>query len=90
MSVFEYAVNNPHLPQISDGSNDPEKNVITEAHADSLEEGLDPRPNGNLIYSINDRPPWYLCILLGFQVRHNMQQISSGRLSRKAAYLHHT
>ncbi|XP_077066823.1 solute carrier family 23 member 2 isoform X4 [Siphateles boraxobius] len=52
---------------ISDGSNDPEKNVITEPRADSLEEGLDPRPDGNLIYSINDRPPWYLCILLGFQ-----------------------
>ncbi|XP_077066822.1 solute carrier family 23 member 2 isoform X3 [Siphateles boraxobius] len=55
----------PHT--ISDGSNDPEKNVITEPRADSLEEGLDPRPDGNLIYSINDRPPWYLCILLGFQ-----------------------
>ncbi|XP_077066820.1 solute carrier family 23 member 2 isoform X1 [Siphateles boraxobius] len=53
--------------EISDGSNDPEKNVITEPRADSLEEGLDPRPDGNLIYSINDRPPWYLCILLGFQ-----------------------
>ncbi|XP_077066821.1 solute carrier family 23 member 2 isoform X2 [Siphateles boraxobius] len=55
------------VAQISDGSNDPEKNVITEPRADSLEEGLDPRPDGNLIYSINDRPPWYLCILLGFQ-----------------------
>ena len=21
-----------------------------------------------LVYSLNDRPPWYLCILLGFQV----------------------
>lgn len=23
----------------------------------------------DLVYSLNDRPPWYLCILLGFQVR---------------------
>lgn len=22
----------------------------------------------DLVYSLNDRPPWYLCILLGFQV----------------------
>uniref|UniRef100_A0A673L5I5 Si:dkey-106n21.1 n=1 Tax=Sinocyclocheilus rhinocerous TaxID=307959 RepID=A0A673L5I5_9TELE len=53
--------------QISDCSHDPEKIVIADPHADSLEEGLDSRPEGNLIYSINDHPPWYLCILLGFQ-----------------------
>lgn len=23
----------------------------------------------DLVYSLNDRPPWYLCILLGFQVQ---------------------
>uniref|UniRef100_A0A8C1YVY9 Si:dkey-106n21.1 n=1 Tax=Cyprinus carpio TaxID=7962 RepID=A0A8C1YVY9_CYPCA len=33
----------------------------------SLEEDLDSRPKGYLFYSINDHPPWYLCILLGFQ-----------------------
>lgn len=22
----------------------------------------------SLVYTLNDRPPWYLCILLGFQV----------------------
>lgn len=27
--------------------------------------------NVDLVYAINDRPPWYLCILLGFQVKHN-------------------
>ncbi|KAL0155195.1 hypothetical protein M9458_049458, partial [Cirrhinus mrigala] len=48
---------------------EPEKIVIADPHADSLEEDLDSRTEGNLIYSINDRPPWYLCILLGFQVR---------------------
>ncbi|XP_058622298.1 solute carrier family 23 member 2 isoform X2 [Onychostoma macrolepis] len=53
--------------EISDGSQDPEKIVIADPHADSLVECLDSRPEGNLIYSINCRPPWYLCILLGFQ-----------------------
>ena len=24
---------------------------------------------GDLAYSIEDNPPWYLCLLLGFQVR---------------------
>ncbi|XP_021329513.2 solute carrier family 23 member 2 isoform X2 [Danio rerio] len=50
----------------ADSSRDPEK-IIAEPQSDSLEEGLDPSPEGNLIYSISDRPPWYLCILLGFQ-----------------------
>ncbi|KAF7707708.1 hypothetical protein HF521_018926 [Silurus meridionalis] len=31
------------------------------------EENLTQQSGGNLIYSINDRPPWYLCLLLGFQ-----------------------
>ncbi|XP_016117861.1 solute carrier family 23 member 2-like [Sinocyclocheilus grahami] len=53
--------------EISDVSHDTEKTVIADPRAESLEEGLDSRPEGNLIYSINDRPPWYLCILLGFQ-----------------------
>uniref|UniRef100_A0AAR2JUE4 Uncharacterized protein n=1 Tax=Pygocentrus nattereri TaxID=42514 RepID=A0AAR2JUE4_PYGNA len=41
--------------------------VITEPRIDSLDETLDQRPGNTLIYSINDRPPWYLCVLLGFQ-----------------------
>ncbi|XP_030645635.1 solute carrier family 23 member 2 [Chanos chanos] len=49
------------------GNHQPEGMVITEPNADSIEEGLDQRHSVNLIYSINDRPPWYLCILLGFQ-----------------------
>ncbi|KAK2867188.1 hypothetical protein Q8A67_025305 [Cirrhinus molitorella] len=53
--------------EISDGSHEPEKIGIADPHVDVLEEDLDSRPEGNLIYSINDRPPWYLCILLGFQ-----------------------
>lgn len=31
---------------------------------ESAEESADK----DLVYSLNDRPPWYLCILLGFQV----------------------
>ncbi|XP_069083663.1 solute carrier family 23 member 1-like [Pleurodeles waltl] len=34
---------------------------------ESTEEKTDSRPGIELIYSINDTPPWYLCILLGFQ-----------------------
>uniref|UniRef100_A0A672R6P1 Si:dkey-106n21.1 n=1 Tax=Sinocyclocheilus grahami TaxID=75366 RepID=A0A672R6P1_SINGR len=67
MPTYEICWNNLHFPQISDCSHDPEKIVIADPHANSLEEGLDSRPEGNLIYSINDHPPWYLCILLGFQ-----------------------
>uniref|UniRef100_A0A8C2KI13 Si:dkey-106n21.1 n=1 Tax=Cyprinus carpio TaxID=7962 RepID=A0A8C2KI13_CYPCA len=29
--------------------------------------GFGTEPKGYLFYSINDHPPWYLCILLGFQ-----------------------
>ncbi|XP_013981136.1 solute carrier family 23 member 2 [Salmo salar] len=38
------------------------------AQTEGLEEGLEDQNKGlDLVYSINDRPPWYLCILLGFQ-----------------------
>ncbi|KAM8891867.1 solute carrier family 23 member 2 [Spinachia spinachia] len=33
----------------------------TEPQTDALDKGPD------LVYALNDRPPWYLCILLGFQ-----------------------
>uniref|UniRef100_A0A665VEW9 Si:dkey-106n21.1 n=1 Tax=Echeneis naucrates TaxID=173247 RepID=A0A665VEW9_ECHNA len=38
---------------------------IGEPHTAALEEPED--KGANLVYSLNDRPPWYLCILLGFQ-----------------------
>ncbi|XP_035499071.1 solute carrier family 23 member 2 isoform X2 [Scophthalmus maximus] len=38
---------------------------IEEPHTEALEEAAD--KGGDLVYSLNDRPPWYLCILLGFQ-----------------------
>lgn len=34
----------------------------------------------DLVYSLNDRPPWYMCILLGFQV-HVTRLMMSHRLS---------
>ncbi|KAL4656790.1 solute carrier family 23 member 1-like [Arapaima gigas] len=53
-----------------DGSSQPEKIVIDDRHPggmeNSMENGLQ-RNGTDLVYSINDRPPWYLCILLGFQ-----------------------
>ncbi|KAM4619126.1 solute carrier family 23 member 2 [Polymixia lowei] len=33
----------------------------TEAVEEDVDKGMD------LVYTVNDRPPWYLCILLGFQ-----------------------
>lgn len=39
---------------------------IAEPHTEALEETAD--KGVDLVYSLNDRPPWYLCILLGFQV----------------------
>uniref|UniRef100_A0A3B4X274 Si:dkey-106n21.1 n=1 Tax=Seriola lalandi dorsalis TaxID=1841481 RepID=A0A3B4X274_SERLL len=41
---------------------------IGEPHTEALEEPVD--KGGDLVYSLNDRPPWYLCILLGFQLQH--------------------
>ncbi|XP_045893605.1 solute carrier family 23 member 2 [Micropterus dolomieu] len=38
---------------------------IGEPHTDAQEETVN--KGVDLVYSLNDRPPWYLCILLGFQ-----------------------
>ncbi|GLD61618.1 solute carrier family 23 member 2-like isoform X1 [Lates japonicus] len=38
---------------------------IVEPHTEALEEAAD--EGVDLVYALNDRPPWYLCILLGFQ-----------------------
>ncbi|KAA0724449.1 Solute carrier family 23 member 2 [Triplophysa tibetana] len=53
--------------EISDSSHSHVKTVKAPPCKESLEECLDQKLENNLIYSINDRPPWYLCILLGFQ-----------------------
>lgn len=55
------------LSKGKDGDEQPPLTVdIGEPHTEALEEtvvkGVD------LVYSLNDKPPWYLCILLGFQV----------------------
>lgn len=56
------------LSKGKDGDEQPQLTVdIGEPHT---EEGLkETEDKGvDLFYSLNDRPPWYLCILLGFQV----------------------
>lgn len=55
--------------QISHASHMASNYIPAESNADRLQENLNQRSGDNLIYSINDRPPWYLCLLLGFQVR---------------------
>nr|XP_015208245.1 PREDICTED: solute carrier family 23 member 2-like isoform X2 [Lepisosteus oculatus] len=44
----------------------PETIVIGETSTEN-EETFENQPTVDLIYTINDRPPWYLCALLGFQ-----------------------
>ncbi|KAM9753740.1 solute carrier family 23 member 2 [Menidia menidia] len=39
--------------------------IVEQPNAEALEETRD--KGVELVYSLNDRPPWYLCILLGFQ-----------------------
>uniref|UniRef100_A0A3B4TKT6 Si:dkey-106n21.1 n=1 Tax=Seriola dumerili TaxID=41447 RepID=A0A3B4TKT6_SERDU len=54
------------LSKGKDSDEQPELTVdIEEPHTEALEEPVD--KGGDLVYSLNDRPPWYLCILLGFQ-----------------------
>ncbi|XP_029289839.1 solute carrier family 23 member 2 [Cottoperca gobio] len=51
---------------VKDGDEQPQLTVdIEEPHTEALEETVD--KDAELVYSLNDRPPWYLCILLGFQ-----------------------
>ncbi|KAG5845824.1 solute carrier family 23 member 1 [Anguilla anguilla] len=57
---------NPSFKDL-DGGDRSEKIVIDESPTDSIDGSLEKRGCSDLVYSINDRPPWYLCILLGFQ-----------------------
>ncbi|KAL0968644.1 hypothetical protein UPYG_G00269570 [Umbra pygmaea] len=44
------------------------KSIDTDgSHTEGLKGLEDQNKDLDLVYSINDRPPWYLCILLGFQ-----------------------
>lgn len=43
---------------------------------DLRNETMEENANKDLVYSLNDRPPWYLCILLGFQVHHMSHELS--------------
>ncbi|XP_040019285.1 solute carrier family 23 member 2 [Gasterosteus aculeatus] len=55
-------------PAFGDKDNDEAPQLapdIAEPQTEALDEALDKGPD--LVYALNDRPPWYLCILLGFQ-----------------------
>lgn len=55
------------LSKDKDSDEQPQLSVdIGEPHTEALDETVD--KGADLVYSLNDRPPWYLCILLGFQV----------------------
>nr|XP_057932378.1 solute carrier family 23 member 1 [Doryrhamphus excisus] len=47
-----------------DGDEQPDV-LIGESHTEARQKTVD--TGADLVYSLNDRPPWYLCILLGFQ-----------------------
>lgn len=64
--------------QISDPSHLAGNIMSVEPNAGTLEEDLHHRSEGNLIYSISDRPPWYLCLLLGFQVNQSYHNSTVG------------
>ncbi|MEQ2179330.1 hypothetical protein GOODEAATRI_023718, partial [Goodea atripinnis] len=57
----------PFAVLLSKGSDEhPQLTDIVEPNIDeSLGQTVD--KSVDLVYSLNDRPPWYLCILLGFQ-----------------------
>lgn len=50
-----------------DSDEQPQRIDMGEPHLEALGEEVD--KGLDLVYSLNDRPPWYLCILLGFQVK---------------------
>uniref|UniRef100_W5NHW4 Si:dkey-106n21.1 n=1 Tax=Lepisosteus oculatus TaxID=7918 RepID=W5NHW4_LEPOC len=43
------------------------KTIVIGETSTENEETFENQPTVDLIYTINDRPPWYLCALLGFQ-----------------------
>lgn len=52
-----------------DSSNQPH---LTVSVGDLQNKGVEENVDKDLVYSLNDRPPWYMCILLGFQVTWDM------------------
>lgn len=53
----------------TDSEEQPQLTADTEGpHAEVLDETV--HKGVDLVYSLADRPPWYLCILLGFQVKY--------------------
>ncbi|KAK2842698.1 hypothetical protein Q5P01_012898 [Channa striata] len=61
LEFTERATVNPAFED-TDSDEQPQPRADAEGqHTEALDETVD------LVYSLNDRPPWYLCILLGFQ-----------------------
>ena len=48
-----------------------DKNIELAPESVEVNEGV-PEKESDLIYSLNDVPPWYMCILFAFQVRKNI------------------
>ncbi|XP_056138357.1 solute carrier family 23 member 1 [Lampris incognitus] len=63
--VLDFLMQRQQTVRGNDVDEQPRSVDTEEPHTDSLEEDVD--KGLDLAYSINDRPPWYLCILLGFQ-----------------------
>ncbi|KAK2880500.1 hypothetical protein Q8A73_023198 [Channa argus] len=65
LEFTEQATVNPAF-EGTDGDEQPPLTVdLEERHTEALDETV--HKGVDLLYSLNDRPPWYLCILLGFQ-----------------------
>lgn len=59
-----------------------------ESHTEETLEGTTGKKI-DLVYSLNDRPPWYLCILLGFQVNLSDDLFSPVSQQKKTLYCYY-
>lgn len=69
LHTHTYCIISVFYSKEKDSSNQPHLTVsVGDLQNKSVEENVDK----DLVYSLNDRPPWYMCILLGFQVTWDM------------------